>query len=79
MTASFAGITGNSLQIVNVSDEHSFELIEENLVSLLGRDDVKDKPVVVVSVAGAFRKGKSFLLNFFIRYLKYIIQSEVSC
>ena len=32
-------------------------------------DEVKDKKVVVVSVAGAFRKGKSFLLDFFIRYL----------
>lgn len=29
-------------------------------------DEVKDKKVVV-SVAGAFRKGKSFLFDFFIR------------
>jgi len=30
---------------------------------------VRDKKVVVLSVAGAFRKGKSFLLDFLLRYL----------
>ncbi|KAK8780520.1 hypothetical protein V5799_018138 [Amblyomma americanum] len=31
---------------------------------------LKNKPVVVISVAGAFRKGKSFLLNLFRRHLR---------
>ena len=31
--------------------------------------DVHDKKVVVISVTGAFRTGKSFLLNYLIRYL----------
>ena len=51
------------------TDEHTFELDEERLEEILLRPDVKDKKVAVVSVAGAFRKGKSFLLDFFLRYL----------
>lgn len=77
VTPSSAGLSGKPIQVVKVSDEHAFDLVEDNLSSLLNRPDVKNKPVVVVSVAGAFRKGKSFLLNFFIRYLNYLTKSEV--
>lgn len=48
---------------------HTFRLEVENLKQILEMDNIKDHQVVVVSIAGAFRKGKSFLLNFFIRYL----------
>lgn len=50
-------------------DEHSFELDAAALEKILLQDDVKDLNVVVVSVAGAFRKGKSFLLDFMLRYM----------
>ena len=45
-----------------------FVLQEEALRSLLLSPDVRDNPVCVVAIAGAFRKGKSFLMNFFRRY-----------
>jgi len=58
------------IQIVLANgDEHSFELDEEALEKMLLQDHVKDLNVVVVSVAGAFRKGKSFLLDFMLRYM----------
>jgi atlastin len=60
---------GRPIQIVVSRDDHSFELDEDALEAILLQDHVKDKNVVVVSVAGAFRKGKSFLLDFFLRYL----------
>ncbi|KAH8030233.1 hypothetical protein HPB51_006665 [Rhipicephalus microplus] len=62
--------TGRPVQILRTKDDHSFELDEDALGRILLADHVKDKPVVVVSVAGAFRKGKSFLLDFFLRYMR---------
>lgn len=58
------------MQIVTVSKEdHSFGLDIEALSKVLLAPEVRDKHVVVVSVAGAFRKGKSFLLDFMLRYM----------
>ena len=59
------------VQIVSTDEEeHSFSLNEDLLEEVLISDErVRDKKVVVISVAGAFRKGKSFLLDFFLRYL----------
>ena len=62
-------LRGHPVQVVVVDDDHSFNLDEEKLESILLQPDIQDKWVVVVSVAGAFRKGKSFLLDFFLRYL----------
>ena len=77
------------VQIVKIDDEseeHNFILDESALNDILNKDNIKDKPVCIISVAGnnrmrkakiltvifpgAFRKGKSFLLNFLLRYLE---------
>ncbi|KAI4813065.1 hypothetical protein KUCAC02_024417 [Chaenocephalus aceratus] len=55
--------------VVTNEDEHSFELDAPALERILLQDHVKDLNVVVVSVAGAFRKGKSFLLDFMLRFM----------
>ncbi|XP_066996434.1 atlastin isoform X2 [Anabrus simplex] len=60
---------GRPVPIVVSKDDHTFELDENALETVLMQNDIKDTNVVVVSVAGAFRKGKSFLLDFFLRYL----------
>lgn len=49
---------------------HTFLLELNELKQILEADAIKDRYVVVVSIAGAFRQGKSFLLNFYIRYLE---------
>ena len=68
------GVNGEPIQIVNTSDDHTFELDEEALEKILLDPRVKDNDVVVLSVAGAFRKGKSFLLDFCLRYLSSLVR-----
>lgn len=63
------------VQVVMVQkDQHSFELEEKALASILLQDHIRDLDVVVVSVAGAFRKGKSFFLDFMLRYLYFQVR-----
>lgn len=57
------------VQVLIVKDDHSFELDEAALNRILLSEPVRDKEVVAVSVAGAFRKGKSFLMDFMLRYM----------
>lgn len=60
---------GHAVPIILASEDHTFLLDEDALSEILLRDEIRDRNVVVVSVAGAFRKGKSFLLDFFLRYM----------
>lgn len=58
------------IQIVSPDNNHAF--ITQNLYiikQILASDELRDRQIVVVSIAGALRKGKSFLLNFFLKYL----------
>ncbi|VDN13355.1 unnamed protein product [Dibothriocephalus latus] len=65
-------LRGAPVQVVKVNEEnkeHGLELDEKALKRILCKPEVLHKKAVVVSVAGAFRKGKSFLLDFFLRYM----------
>lgn len=68
-TSSSTSSSGRPVQIVDITSDHKFKLNEENLQAILNHPKARMKKVCVVSVAGAFRKGKSFLLDFFLRYL----------
>lgn len=65
------------VQIV-VPVNHSFRLEIDELNHILGADNIKNRDVVVVSVAGALRQGKSFLLNFFLKYLYAEVKKKVN-
>lgn len=57
------------VQIVSPAQNHTFDLNLNNLQQILETDEIKNRHAVVVSIAGAFRKGKSFLLSLILRYL----------
>mmetsp|Transcript_12949 Transcript_12949/g.21223 ORF Transcript_12949/g.21223 Transcript_12949/m.21223 type:complete len:635 (+) Transcript_12949:74-1978(+) len=64
--------TPSARQIVSIgteSDSYAFTFHEEELNSILAKVPAGWK-VCVISVVGAFRTGKSFLLSWFLRYLE---------
>jgi atlastin len=70
-------IVGHPVQIVTINDDHSFTLKIEELEKITSREDVRDMPVMIISVAGAFRQGKSFLLSFIVRYLLEMVKKII--
>jgi atlastin len=57
-------IVGRPIQIAARRDDHSFKFNKDVLASVLLQDHVKDKNMAVISVVGAFTKGKSLLFEF---------------
>lgn len=66
------------IQIV-IPKNQTYELEIDELNHILDADDIKDRHIVVVSIAGASRQGKSFLLNFFLKFLYAQVSDNVIC
>lgn len=65
------------IQVLVVKEDHTFELDEAALSRILLAEEVHNREVVAISVAGAFRKGKSFLMDFMLRYMYSQVNSKV--
>lgn len=48
------------------------------LQNILLQENIKDNEITVISIAGAFRKGKSFILSYFLRYMNETITKNNS-
>ena len=56
---------------MDLTEENGLSVDTDELELLLMQPAYRDKRLFVVSVAGPYRRGKSFLLNYFIRYLTH--------
>ena len=66
---SVAAQEGEVLQLTDIRHGQFF-VYEDNLKQILAKIP-ESTEIGVVSIAGEYRKGKSFLLNFFLQYLEY--------
>lgn len=60
------------------AENNVFQLHTDELKVILENDNIKDHYVMVLSIAGAFMKGKSFLMNIFLRYLEAQVRKMYS-
>lgn len=62
--------TAHPVQLLNINVNDGELQFNQNTVNdLFMNPKLIDRNVVVFSIVGAFRKGKSFLLNYVLRYL----------
>lgn len=68
-----------SVRIIGFVDGDSNELdfFEADLNRMFDHSCLKDRVISVISIVGAFRTGKSFLLDFFLRYLYANVSSWI--
>lgn len=60
---------GEPINILLQNEDSNYEIRSVAIDSLLLDPEVENREIVVISIAGAFRKGKSFFLNYCLRYL----------
>lgn len=70
MPSSYRAITGEPVKILEIDPESKQIIFYENeLKEIFERNNALDKSICVCSIAGDYRKGKSFLLNYCLRFL----------
>lgn len=67
-----------AVRIVSPTLDYYYELNDELLRELFLEETIRNRRPVIIAVAGDYRKGKSFLLNYFLRYLEYVYGEDAS-
>lgn len=66
-----------SVQIVCVNKFNQFQLLIDDFQNIFLQENVRDREIVVLSVFGASRTGKSFLLNILLCYLNHRVSTVI--
>ena len=74
----FPGVPLPIIYFGNVKSKEKFVFSEKDFSIILNDKQVVDRKVAIISVVGAFRKGKSFLLDYCLRYLYANVSSVIS-
>lgn len=69
MNSQFATPKHRAVQIIELHSNSEFRANKKVLLEIYSDEKVADLPLIVLCIAGAARKGKSFILNFFLDYL----------
>ncbi|XP_077970264.1 atlastin-2-like [Styela clava] len=66
-----ASVEGEAVPIyIKQNDDEVHRIVKDNILKILSQDGVDDCKIMILSVTGAMREGKSFILNMFIRFLE---------
>lgn len=60
---------GESTTVFNFGDQNTFIKDCSVLNKMLNHPKVKDRKIVVISIIGSYRGGKSFFIDYCLRYL----------
>lgn len=75
MSGSHSHPFGKPINVLKFGEGNKVIVDNEELKKMFLHQDVKNRKVVVFSIIGAFRKGKSFFLDYCLRFL----YANVSC
>jgi atlastin len=66
----------DSVQFISFDEDDEFNIIfHENNFETIIKQVPKNIPISIISIIGAFRTGKSFILNILLKYLEYSVNS----
>jgi len=67
-----------AVQIIRRDPETKDFVANQHLLQhVFCQDAVAEKKIAIYSIAGKFREGKSFMLNFFLRFLRAVREGKV--
>jgi len=60
---------GEPITVMKFSDAGEVVVDYEKLEKIFNQPEIQDRKIVILSLIGAFRGGKSYLLNYCLRFL----------